>query len=149
MGRPPEDFKSVTCLYRRQYKKFTCPFFPWPPLCLNNMCLVLLRHILFMPIHTPWVLLCMFWVSITGPKCAQEDPRCVGAASIFFSKSIDQTKGKQGRKEAGSTFVLPSVKRCWFNLIPHTPILWIMKGPLEPFIKELPFFHYVALSPNL
>jgi hypothetical protein len=24
-----------------------------------------------------------------------------------------------------------------------------MKGPLEPFIKELPFFHYVALSPNL
>jgi hypothetical protein len=24
-----------------------------------------------------------------------------------------------------------------------------MKGPLEPFIKGLPFFHYVALSRNL
>jgi hypothetical protein len=34
-------------------------------------------------------------------------PKCVWASSsIFFEKKMNQAKGRQGNKEAGSTFVL-------------------------------------------
>jgi hypothetical protein len=33
-------------------------------------------------------------------------PNCVWASSIFIEKNMDQAKGRQGNKEAGSTFVL-------------------------------------------
>jgi hypothetical protein len=42
--------------------------------------------------------MCITWLQIVS-----------GASIIFFQKRMDQAKGRQGKKESGSTFVLPAI----------------------------------------
>jgi len=92
----------------------------------------------------------MFWVSITGPKCAQPDPRCVRAASTFFSKRMRSNQGQTRKKRSRQYFCTAFSKEMLIQPPPrYCSPLYIERPSLEPFIKGLPFFHYVALSPNL
>jgi hypothetical protein len=38
------------------------------------------------------------------------DPKYAWESSIFFEKKVDWVKGRQGENEAGSTFVLLSIR---------------------------------------
>jgi hypothetical protein len=46
--------------------------------------------------------------------------RCVGITQFFLEKSINEPKGKQGKKECGNTFVLMALKTlALFHIFPH------------------------------